>query len=73
MAAPLLSVAVVARTLAQLWNKPIIAVNHCIARELESLCVTRFACLLFLCLVHILFIFYCVYISVYLYGPFCFG
>lgn len=30
MAAPLISVAVVTRTLAQLWNKPIVAVNHCI-------------------------------------------
>lgn len=28
--APLVSVAVVARTVAQLWNKPIIGVNHCI-------------------------------------------
>jgi len=34
MAAPLVSVAVVARTVAQLWNKPIVAVNHCIARML---------------------------------------
>uniref|UniRef100_H2XQE4 N(6)-L-threonylcarbamoyladenine synthase n=1 Tax=Ciona intestinalis TaxID=7719 RepID=H2XQE4_CIOIN len=31
MGAPLVSVAVVARTIAQLWNKPIIPVNHCIA------------------------------------------
>merc|ERR1712029_761159 len=31
MGAPLVSVGVVARTLAQLWNKPIIGVNHCIA------------------------------------------
>lgn len=30
MGAPLASVAVVARTIAQLWNKPIIGVNHCI-------------------------------------------
>ncbi len=30
MGAPLVSVAVVARTLAQLWNLPIIGVNHCI-------------------------------------------
>eukprot|EP00164_Ancoracysta_twista_P016771 GFYU01028302.1.p1 GENE.GFYU01028302.1~~GFYU01028302.1.p1 ORF type:complete len:342 (-),score=79.98 GFYU01028302.1:82-1107(-) len=30
MGAPLRSVAVVARTLAQLWGKPIVAVNHCI-------------------------------------------
>ena len=31
MGAPLVTVAVVARTIAQLWNKPIIGVNHCIA------------------------------------------
>ena len=30
MGAPLVSVAVVARTLSLLWNKPIIGVNHCI-------------------------------------------
>lgn len=30
MGAPLVSVAVVARTVAQLWDKPIIGVNHCI-------------------------------------------
>ncbi|KAJ8302418.1 LOW QUALITY PROTEIN: hypothetical protein KUTeg_018814, partial [Tegillarca granosa] len=30
MGAPLVSVAVIARTVAQLWNKPIIGVNHCI-------------------------------------------
>ena len=30
MGAPLASVAVVARTVAQLWNKPIVGVNHCI-------------------------------------------
>lgn len=30
MGAPLVSVAVVARTIAQLWNKPILGVNHCI-------------------------------------------
>jgi len=30
MGAPLRSVAVVARTLAQLWGKPIVGVNHCI-------------------------------------------
>nr|CAG4643954.1 EOG090X067V [Lepidurus arcticus] len=30
MGAPLVSVALVARTVAQLWNKPIVAVNHCI-------------------------------------------
>lgn len=31
MGAPLVAVAVVARTVAQLWAKPLIAVNHCIA------------------------------------------
>lgn len=30
MGAPLASVAVVARTVAQLWNKPLVGVNHCI-------------------------------------------
>lgn len=30
IAAPLISVAVVARTLSQLWKKPIVGVNHCI-------------------------------------------
>ena len=30
MGAPLVSVAVVARTVAQLWQKPMIGVNHCI-------------------------------------------
>lgn len=33
MGAPLVSVAVVARCLSLLWNKPIIGVNHCIGRE----------------------------------------
>ncbi|XP_054165241.1 tRNA N6-adenosine threonylcarbamoyltransferase-like [Oppia nitens] len=31
MAAPLVTVALVARTVAQLWDKPLIGVNHCIA------------------------------------------
>lgn len=30
MGAPLVAVAVVARTVAQLWNKPLVAVNHCV-------------------------------------------
>ncbi|XP_055382704.1 probable tRNA N6-adenosine threonylcarbamoyltransferase [Condylostylus longicornis] len=30
MAPPLLTVAIVARTIAQIWNKPILGVNHCI-------------------------------------------
>lgn len=36
MGAPLQSTAVVARTVAQLWNKPIIGVNHCIGRILRT-------------------------------------
>lgn len=31
MGAPLRSVAIVVRTLAQIWKKPIAAVNHCVA------------------------------------------
>lgn len=34
MGAPLVSTAIVARTVAQLWGKPMIAVNHCIGRIL---------------------------------------
>jgi N6-L-threonylcarbamoyladenine synthase len=34
MGAPLACVAVVARTLAQLWDKPLLGVNHCIGRIL---------------------------------------
>lgn len=30
MGAPLASVAIVARTVAQLWDKPLVGVNHCI-------------------------------------------
>lgn len=30
MGAPLLTVALVARTVAQLWGKPLVGVNHCI-------------------------------------------
>lgn len=36
MGAPLVSVATVARCLSLLWNKPIIGVNHCIARNTLS-------------------------------------
>ena len=32
MGAPLVSTALVARTVAQLWKKPMVAVNHCIGR-----------------------------------------
>ena len=35
MGAPLVSTALVARTVAQLWGKPIVAVNHCIGRILH--------------------------------------
>lgn len=34
MGAPLATVAIVARTVAQLWNKPLLGVNHCIGRIL---------------------------------------
>jgi len=40
MGGPLRSVAVVARTISQLWNKPIIAVNHCVAHIEMGRCVT---------------------------------
>ncbi|KAI0220550.1 putative tRNA N6-adenosine threonylcarbamoyltransferase [Lamellibrachia satsuma] len=40
MGAPLVSVAVVARTVAQLWKKPLLGVNHCIAHILIT-CVTE--------------------------------
>lgn len=36
MGAPLVTVAIVARTVAQLWNKPILGVNHCIGRILST-------------------------------------
>ena len=32
MGAPLQSVAVVARMLSMLWNKPLVGVNHCVGR-----------------------------------------
>ena len=41
MGAPLVSVAVVARTLAQLLKKPLIAVNHCIGHIEMGRCVTH--------------------------------
>lgn len=34
MGAPLATVAIVARTVALLWNKPLLGVNHCIGRIL---------------------------------------
>lgn len=37
MGAPLTSVAVVARTLSLLWNKPLVGVNHCVGRTYSGL------------------------------------
>lgn len=34
MGAPLQTVALVARTLALMYNKPLVGVNHCVGREL---------------------------------------
>jgi len=41
MGAPLRSVAVVARTISQLWEKPLVAVNHCIGRILFHIALFR--------------------------------
>ena len=41
MGAPLVSVAVVARTVAQLWRKPLIGVNHCVGHIEMGRVVTR--------------------------------
>lgn len=41
MGAPLVTVAIVARTLAQIWNKPIIGVNHCIGHIEMGRLITR--------------------------------
>ncbi|CAI5506542.1 unnamed protein product, partial [Closterium sp. Naga37s-1] len=40
MGAPLQAVAIVVRTLAQLWGKPIVPVNHCVAHIEMGRCVT---------------------------------
>lgn len=37
MGAPLTALAIVARTVAQIWNKPLLGVNHCIGRILSYL------------------------------------
>ena len=42
MGAPLQSVAVVARTLALLWDKDLVDVNHCIGRESSLLRIQNF-------------------------------
>lgn len=39
MGGPLYSTAIVARTIAQLWRKPIVGVNHCIGRILLKLSI----------------------------------
>ncbi len=41
MGAPLQSVALVVRVLAQLWDKPIVGVNHCIGHIEMGRCVTK--------------------------------
>lgn len=41
MAPPLLTVAIFARTIAQLWNKPILGVNHCIGHIEMGRLVTK--------------------------------
>lgn len=41
MAPPLLTVAIVARTIAQLWNKPLLGVNHCIGHIEMGRQITR--------------------------------
>ena len=55
MGAPLVSVAVVARTVAQLWGKPILGVNHCIGRNILNhlkkillICIQFLHCYIFI-------------------------
>jgi N6-L-threonylcarbamoyladenine synthase len=36
LGAPLQSVAIAARTLSLMWNKPLVGVNHCVGRELQA-------------------------------------
>lgn len=43
MAPPLLAVAIVARTIAQIWNKPVLGVNHCIGHIEMGRLVTKAA------------------------------
>ena len=38
MGAPLTSVAIAARTLALLWGKELVGVNHCVGREFLDFC-----------------------------------
>lgn len=44
MAPPLLTVAIVARTIAQIWNKPILGVNHCIGHIEMARLITGASC-----------------------------
>lgn len=41
MGAPLVSTAVIARAVAQLWNKPILGVNHCVGHIEMGRLVTK--------------------------------
>lgn len=41
MGAPLVTVALVARTVAQLWGKPLLGVNHCIGHIEMGRLITR--------------------------------
>lgn len=43
MAPPLLTVAIVARTIAQIWNKPLLGVNHCIGHIEMGRLITKAA------------------------------
>jgi N6-L-threonylcarbamoyladenine synthase len=60
MGAPLASVAVVVRMLAQIWSKPIVPVNHCIARtfffSFAIVVLLLFALLILFCF-HVLFLY----------------
>lgn len=42
MGAPLVSTSVVALTVAQLWNKPVIGVNHCVGRILDFIALQKY-------------------------------
>ncbi|KAJ8971324.1 hypothetical protein NQ317_012291 [Molorchus minor] len=53
MGAPLAIAAIVARTVAQLWNKPLLGVNHCIGRILYNLLI-RNSCALIRPLSHVI-------------------
>lgn len=53
MGAPLVTVAMVARTVAQIWNKPLLGVNHCIGRILFTNFIVDFKNTLFDFLINI--------------------